>query len=104
MKQPISAPDNLLAILVLGLGMQRFGLPRAGAWIVATTLAGALVFGLANHFLIAGTDHVSHVSGPWARLFATTAAFLVVTELSGVMAALWCALGTPRRVAAQGMR
>lgn len=76
---------------VLGLVVQRVALPRAGSWVIAVTLAGALIFGLANHFLIAGADHVSHVAGPWRALFGTTAALLVATEAFGSAAAVWCA-------------
>jgi hypothetical protein len=47
---------------VLGLIVQRAGLPRAGAWAVAATLAGGLLFGLVNHFLLPGADHVGHVA------------------------------------------
>ena len=82
---------------VLGLLIQRLALPRAGAWVIALTLSGALVFGLANHFLITGIDHVSHVAPPWRALFGATAALLVATEALGSAAAVWCAT-TLRRV------
>jgi hypothetical protein len=82
---------------VLGLIVHRFALPRAGAWVIAVSLGGALVFGLANHFLIAGADHVSHVAAPWRPLFGITAALLVVTEAFGSIAAVWCA-ATARRM------
>jgi hypothetical protein len=62
--------------------------PREGGAIVAATMTGALVFGLANHFLIAGADHVSHIAGPWRALFGSTAALLFVTEAAGVVAGL----------------
>src|SRR5438094_4029107 len=42
-----------------------FWRPRAGAWIVALTMTGALVFGLINHFIIQGADHVSPVGPAW---------------------------------------
>ena len=61
---------------IVGLIAQRTILPRAGAWVVAATLAGALCFGLANHYLIRGSDRVSHVAEPWRALFGITAAFL----------------------------
>ena len=78
---------------VAGLILQRLVFPRGGAWLVAATLAGAMVFGLANHFLIPGADHVGHVAGPWRMLFGTTAALLVLTESLGTLAAVWCATG-----------
>ena len=65
--------------------------PVAGAWIVAATMAGALVFGLINHFIIAGPDHVGHVAAQWRTPFATTAVLLLVSEALGVATGIWCA-------------
>jgi hypothetical protein len=69
--------------------------PAAGASIVAATMAGALVFGVVNHFAVPGPDHVAHVAPSWRLLFATTAALLAATEAAGA------ALGavTARRLA-----
>jgi hypothetical protein len=88
----------ILAGPICGLIVQRLMLPRGGAWVIAATLAAALVFGLTNHFLIPGVDHVSHVAEPWRMLFGVTAALLVATELFGSAVAVWCA--TKVRVAA----
>src|SRR5262245_9354215 len=63
--------------------------PVAGGWIAAATMAGSLVFGLVNHFVIIGPDHVSHVAAEWRPLFAATAALLVLTEAIGVVAGVW---------------
>ena len=52
----------------------------AGGWIVAASLGGALVFGLINHFIIAGPDHVAHVAAEWRTLFGVTAALLFVPK------------------------
>lgn len=57
--------------------------PQIGGAIVAAAMAASLVFGLINHFIIEGTDHVSHVAAPWQTLFASTAALLVVVEAAG---------------------
>jgi len=57
--------------------------PLLGAWIVALTMSGSLVFGLVNHFIIQGTDHVSHVEAAWRTQFAVTAALLAVVEAAG---------------------
>jgi len=65
-----------------GLAVSRWR-PRTGAWIVALTMTGALLFGLVNHFIIQGTDHVSHVARAWQPLFASTAALLAVVEAAG---------------------
>jgi hypothetical protein len=52
----------------------------AGAWLVAATLGASLVFGLINHFVLAGADHVAHVAEGWRVMFGTTAVLLAVTE------------------------
>jgi hypothetical protein len=57
--------------------------PLAGSAIVALTMAGSLVFGLINHFIIQGTDHVAHVADAWRPLFASTAALLALVEAAG---------------------
>src|SRR6476660_4500917 len=38
---------------------------RIGSWVIAITMAGALVFGWANHFLLAGPDRVWQVAERW---------------------------------------
>ena len=54
-----------------------------GAWLIGITMAASLVFGIVNHFLLAGADHVSHVDPDWQPLFAATAVLLAVTEALG---------------------
>jgi hypothetical protein len=71
--------------------------PIAGALIVAATMSAALVFGLVNHFLVHGQDHVSHVAGQWRPLFGLTAALLVLTEAAGVAAGIWAGSRAFRR-------
>jgi FtsH-binding integral membrane protein len=80
---------------VMGLVMQRTVYPRGGAWVIAATLAGAFWFGLVNHFLTFGPDHVTRVQEAWRALFETTAVFLAVTELFGSGVAVWCAARIP---------
>ena len=58
--------------------------PAAGAWVVAAAMAGSLMFGILNHFVIISADHVSHVAAQWRTMFGLTAALLVVSELAGV--------------------
>jgi hypothetical protein len=77
---------------ILGLIIQRAGLPREGAGAIAAMMTAALAFGIVNHFLITGTDHVSHMAQPWRVLFGVTAALLVPTEACGAAAAVWCAV------------
>jgi hypothetical protein len=53
---------------------------RIGSWVIAITMASALVFGCVNHFVLAGPDHVSQVAAPWRPMFTTTAALLAALE------------------------
>ena len=57
--------------------------PHLGAALVGVTLAGSFVFGVVNHFIIPGADHVTHVAREWRSLFATTAVLLAVVEAAG---------------------
>jgi hypothetical protein len=70
---------------IAGLIFSRYR-PAAGGWIVAATMAGALAFGVVNHFVLVSADHVSQVAPAWRSLFASSAALLVVSELAGVVA------------------
>ena len=81
---------------IAGLAYSRVR-PAAGAIVVAATMAAALVFGLVNHFLVQGIDHVSHVATPWRPLFGSTAVLLLVTEAAGVAAGIWCSARTHGR-------
>lgn len=99
---PLSAAATLFVYLVIlagplaGLLLLR-SMPIAGAWTVAATLGGALVFGLVNHFIIAGPDHIDHVAAAWRPLFGITAALLAVTEAAGAAIGVWSATRRVRR-------
>jgi hypothetical protein len=81
----------ILAGPLAGLALTRWR-PAAGAWIVAASFGGALVFGLVNHFIIAGPDHVDHVAASWRPLFRATALLLVASEAAGVVVGIRSAL------------
>src|SRR4029453_2897410 len=72
----------ILAGPLLGLALARWR-PVAGAWLVAASLAGALLFGLVNHFRLPAPDHVNHVDARWRTLFSVTALLLIVSEAAG---------------------
>jgi hypothetical protein len=82
---------------IAGLACMRVR-PAAGALIVGITLAASGVFGLVNHFLIQGSDHVAHVAGPWRLLFGATAMLLLVTETAGAAIALSSAFSRNSRI------
>jgi len=88
---PLGLLGTIFVVLVIevgplaGLAVARLR-PSLGGWIVAASMAGALVFGFVNHFVLISPDHVSHVTPDWRPLFAASAALLAVTEAAGVAA------------------
>ena len=86
----------ILAGPLAGLALWRWR-PRLGGWIVAATMAGALGFGVINHFIIDGPDHVAHVAAGWRMLFGMTAALLAVCEAAGTAIGIWSAARIPAR-------
>ena len=86
---PLSALQNAFVWIVILAG------PLVALWLVWTgrpfgpelfllTMAGSLVFGLVNHFVIESPDHVSHITSPeWRLPFQLTAAALAVLEAAG---------------------
>jgi hypothetical protein len=85
---PLSPAANMFVFIVIlagplvGLALT-WPARRLGSWVVATTLAASLVFGLVNHFVLASPDHVAHVAAEWRPLFTATAMGLAVTEALG---------------------
>jgi hypothetical protein len=85
---PLSRAANLFVVSVILAG-PLIGLAltwpdeRLGSWTIAVTMAGSLVFGIVNHFVLASPDHVGHVDPQWRPLFATTAVLLAFTEAVG---------------------
>lgn len=85
---PLSPLANIfvLAVIVAGplIGLVlALRAQRLGAGLIALTMAGALIFGCINHFVLASPDHVAHVDPQWRPLFTTTAVLLVLTEAVG---------------------
>jgi len=86
---PMSIVANLFVFVVilagpvLGLALS-WRAERLGSLIVALTMAGSLVFGVVNHFLLDSPDHVSQVEAQWRMIFGTTAMLLTITEMLGL--------------------
>jgi hypothetical protein len=93
---PLPLPGALFVYIVIlagplvGLSLWRWR-PQLGGSIVAACMGGALVFGLANHFVNNGPDHVAQVAAEWRQLFGVTAALLVVCEAAGTAIGIWSA-------------
>ena len=64
-----------------------FVMPQTGTAVVAATMAGAMLFGVINHFLLHGIDQVANVDVEWRTLFGARAAVLAVLEAGGMIAA-----------------
>lgn len=79
----------VIAPLVAGLLLWKRA-KTAGAILLAGSMAGALVFGVYNHFVAWSPDHVSHVAsatpGKWAVVFQLTSILLAIVEAFGVWA------------------
>jgi hypothetical protein len=73
---------------ITGLIFLRSSQQRTGATILLITMSGALLFGLWNHFIAHGADHIMHLqAGPWKLPFQVTAGLLACSEAAGVVIA-----------------
>jgi hypothetical protein len=88
----------IMAGPIAGLALAYTRSLRAGAWVVALTMAGALVFGVVNHFIVSSPDHVMEVAPPWQVMFGATAALLAATEALAAGVGVWCAAAGRRSV------
>ncbi len=73
---------------ITGLIFLRSSRQCTGAMILFITMIGALFFGLWNHFIVPGSDHVMHLQpSPWRLPFQVTAGLLLVSEATGAVIA-----------------
>jgi len=85
---PLSGPSRLFVFAVIlagplvGLVLTKSA-EKLGSWIIAITMAAAFVFGLVNHFVVAGSDRVDHITRQSRPLFVTTAVLLASSEVLG---------------------
>src|SRR4051812_42089922 len=92
----VPSPPSLAFIMtvigagpLVALGLLRLSGDERGGGALAATMAGALLFGLWNHFAVPSPDHVAHVAdGAWGRVFQVTAVLLAMTEAAGTWAGL----------------
>ncbi|MHB8629145.1 MAG: hypothetical protein ACYDBJ_24985 [Aggregatilineales bacterium] len=69
----------------------------AGALLLAFSMAGALLYGLAGHFLLPGADNVSQqAAGFWPLTFQITAVLLIPLEALGCTFGLGLIASTQR--------
>jgi len=73
---------NVCPLLAMGLLWTRYR--RAGCVLLSVSMLASLLFGVWNHFVVSGPDHVAHVaSGPFGILFQITAVLLALIEAGG---------------------
>jgi hypothetical protein len=71
-------------------------LGRAGAWLLALSMAGSFAFGAYYHFIAMSNDHVSQVpAGRWGTIFEITAYLLAFLEALACGVGVWAAVRRP---------
>lgn len=92
----LSPAGDIFVALVIGLApllalwllnIQRL---KLGAWLLALSMAGSLIFGIIMHFVLPGTDNVAfQAPGAWHVLFLLTSILLVPIEAAGTGIGVW---------------
>ncbi|UPV74281.1 hypothetical protein M0R89_17305 [Halorussus limi] len=81
---------------LVALGFLWRGQSRAGAGLLAVSMAASLAFGLYFHFGAPNPDHVDAVrAGPWRSPFRTTAVLVAAIDAVGALVGLWLAYEAP---------
>jgi hypothetical protein len=63
---------------------------RIGSWLLLSSIAGSLLFGIYNHFIAISPDRVSQVSfAGWGLLFQITAILILIVDGLGSGVGLW---------------
>ena len=91
-------PAGMLFVIVVILLCPLLAVPllwtpqnRLGLLLLTVSLAASSVFGLYNHLLVRGPDHVSaQASDTWGTVFVLTAYLLFLTEALGTFFGLYC--------------
>ena len=61
-----------------------------GCWLLLSSIAGSLLFGIYNHFIVMSPDHVSQVSFEgWGLLFQVTAYLVLIVDGLGCWIGIW---------------
>ncbi|WP_293153948.1 MULTISPECIES: hypothetical protein [unclassified Microcoleus] len=98
----LEIPIPLSLIQSLFVGMVIFLIPivaavllwtefdRIGSWLLLSSIAGSLLFGIYNHFIVISPDHVSQVSFEgWGLLFQITAILILIVDGLGSGVGVW---------------
>ena len=97
---PVATAFVVLVILLapfVALGLLYTRRQRAGALLLLGSMLGALLFGVAYHFVLPGADNIAQVPpGAWRTPFVVTSVLLAVLEAAGALVGAWL-LYTQRR-------
>ena len=78
----------LAPFVALGLLYTRW--QRAGALLLLGSMLGALLFGIAYHFVLPGADNIAQVPpGAWRAPFVATSVLLAALEGIGAIVGAW---------------
>jgi hypothetical protein len=98
----VETPVALSLLQSLFVGIVIFSIPiiaavllwtpfyRIGSWLLLGAIAGSLLFGIYNHFIVMSPDHVSQVSFEgWGLLFQVTAFLILIVDGLGCGVGAW---------------
>lgn len=70
---------------------------RAAMAILTLAFAASWLYGMVNHFIVEGSDHVTGLShGAWQTTFTVTGVLLLILEAAGTLLAAWLFWRTSR--------
>ncbi|HEY9664316.1 MAG TPA: hypothetical protein V6C65_38215 [Allocoleopsis sp.] len=82
----------IVAAILLGTKFDRIG-----SWLLLSSMAGAILFGIYNHLIVMSPDHVSQVSfASWGLLFQITAVLTLIIDGVGCWIGVWGLKSTPQ--------
>ncbi len=85
-------PIPILAVVLLWTQFYRIG-----SWLLLGSMAGSLLFGIYNHFIVISPDHVSQVSFVgWGLLFQVTAFLILIVDGLGSGVGIWALRNLPQ--------
>jgi hypothetical protein len=86
---PVATAFVVLVILLapfVALGLLYAHRQRAGALLLFGSMLGALLFGIACHFVLPGADNIAQAPpGAWHTPFVLTSVLLAALEVAGVL-------------------
>jgi hypothetical protein len=70
---------------------------RFGSWLLLGSIAGSLLFGVYNHYIVISPDHVSQISFTgWSLLFQVTVVLILIVDGFGCWFGLWALKALPQ--------